>query len=120
MVELRQLPDHPRRRQGITNQGEAPMKKFLMLAYGYEEPTPDVMQAWGAWFAKVGDRFLDSGSPLGAGLQVTTSGSTDLSGDASPITGYSILSAESLEEAEQLLEGLPIIDSVRLYEARSM
>jgi hypothetical protein len=96
------------------------MKKFLMLAYGYEEPTPEVMAAWGAWFAKVGDRFLDSGSPLGAGREVTPSGSKDLSGDASPITGYSILSAESLEEAEQLLEGLPIIDSVRLYEAMSM
>ena len=77
-------------------------------------------EARGKWFAKVGDRFLDSGSPLLAGREVTTSASNDLSDDASPITGYSILSAESLEKAEQLLEGLPIIDSVRLYEPMSM
>ena len=91
-----------------------------MLSYGYEEPTPQVMEAWGRWFAKVGDRFLDSGNPLDAGRAVTTSSSTDLSGDPSPITGYSILSAESLEEAVKLLEGLPIIDSVRVYEAMPM
>ena len=96
------------------------MKKFIILCYGYEEPTPAVMEAWGNWFASVGSKFVDSGSPLGPGREVTKSGARDLSPDASPITGYSIVSAESIEEAEKLLEGLPIIDSVRVYEAMSM
>ena len=38
----------------------------------------------------------------------------------SPLVGYCILNAESLQEAESLVRGMPIIDSVRSYEARSM
>ena len=83
------------------------MKKFLMLHYGYEEPTAEVMAAWQGWFAKVGDRFADMGSPLGNCLEVTK-------------TGYSIISADSREDAKRLLEGCPIIASVRFYEAMSM
>jgi hypothetical protein len=38
----------------------------------------------------------------------------------SPLTGYCILNAESLEEAESLVRGMPIIESVRVYQAHSM
>ena len=96
------------------------VKKFLMLHYGYEEPTPQIMAAWGAWFAKVGDHFADMGSPLGDGLEVTKSGQRDLSPATGAATGYSIISAESRDEAERLLEGCPIISSVQLYEAMPM
>lgn len=96
------------------------MKTFLMLHYGYEEPTPEVMAAWQGWFAKVGDRFADIGSPLGNCLEVTRTGTRELSPDTGAATGYSILSAESREEAERLLEGCPIISSVRLYERMAM
>jgi len=96
------------------------MKKFLMLNYGYVEPTPEIMGAWMAWFAKVGDRFVDSGNPLGNCLEVTKTGRRELSPDMGAATGYSIISAESREEAERLLEGCPIISSVRLYEAMAM
>jgi hypothetical protein len=96
------------------------VKKFVMLYYGYEEPTAEVMGAWQAWFAKVGDRFVDSGNPLGDCIEVTKTGSRDLSPDQGAATGYSIISAETREEAVRLLEGCPIITSVRLYEAMAM
>jgi hypothetical protein len=96
------------------------VKKFLMLYYGYEEPTPEVMDAWQRWFASVCDRFVDSGNPLGNCLEVTKTGSRELSPDQGAATGYSIISAESREEAERLLEGCPMISSVRLYEAMAM
>ena len=38
----------------------------------------------------------------------------------SPLTGYCIINADSLEEAESLVRGMPIIESVRVYEAHSM
>jgi hypothetical protein len=38
----------------------------------------------------------------------------------SPLVGYCILNAGSLEEAESLARGMPIIESVRVYEAHSM
>jgi len=96
------------------------VKKFLMLHYGYEEPTAEVMAAWQSWFAKVGDRFVDLGSPLGNCLEVTKTGRRELAPDTGAATGYSIISAESREEAERLLEGCPIIASVRLYETMAM
>ena len=96
------------------------MKKFLMLHYGYEEPTAEIMAAWQGWFAKVGDRFADIGSPLGSCLEVSKTGRRELSPDMGAATGYSIISADSRADAELLLEGCPIIASVRLYEAMSM
>jgi hypothetical protein len=96
------------------------VKKFVMLYYGYMEPTPEVMGAWQRWFAKVGDRFVDSGNPLGDCLEVTRTGRRELSPDQGAATGYSIIAAESREDAERLLEGCPIVTSVRLYEAQTM
>lgn len=96
------------------------MKKFLMLSYGYVEPTPEIMSAWMAWFAMVADHIVDSGNPLGNCVEVTATGSRDLSPDQGAATGYTILSAENREEAERLLTGCPIIASVQLYEALPM
>ena len=96
------------------------MKKFLLLFYGYMEPTPEIMAAWQSWFASVGDRFVDSGNPLGDCLEVTSAGSRRLSPDEGAATGYAIVSAESLEDAQRLLEGCPFITSVRLSEAMTM
>jgi hypothetical protein len=96
------------------------MKKFLMLSYGYTEPTPDVVAKWMAWFEKVGGSVVDSGNPLGHCREITPTGSRDLTPEMGAAAGYTILSAESMAAAEKLLEGCPIIDSVRLYEALAM
>jgi hypothetical protein len=96
------------------------MKKFLMLSYGYIEPTPEVVASWMAWFEKVAGSIVDSGNPLGNCREITKTGSRDLTPAMGAAGGYSILSADSMEDAERLLEGCPIIDSVRLYEAFAM
>lgn len=96
------------------------MKKFIFLFYGYEEPTPEVMKAWEGWFAAVGDKFVDSGSPFRGGREVTRAGSKTLTPEMSPATAYCIVNAESIEDAEKLLDGCPIIDSVRIYEGVTM
>lgn len=97
------------------------MKKFVVLTYGFTPPTEDVQQAWGAWFAAAGPQLVDPGSPFGRGVELTTAGRSDLTLDSpSPLVGYCILNAESLAAAEQLVSTMPIIDSVRIYEAQSM
>jgi hypothetical protein len=54
-------------------------------------------------------------------VEVTSGGRADLTLESpSPLVGYCILNAENLQEAESLVRGMPIIDSVRIYEARSM
>jgi hypothetical protein len=84
------------------------------------EPTEEIMGAWQRWFASIGDRFVDSGNPLGNCLEVTKTGTRELSPDMGAATGYSIISAESREDAERLLAGCPIVASVRIYEAMAM
>jgi hypothetical protein len=97
------------------------MKKFLVLTYGFTTPTEEVQQAWGSWFASMGSRLVDPGSPFGRGTEITETGRTDLTLESpSPMVGYCIMNAESLEEAEELVQSMPIIESVRVYEAQSM
>ena len=96
------------------------MKKFVILNYGFETPTPEIMKAWMDWFAAVGPHMVDSGNPFSMGREITKDGSRDLPLEPTSITGYCIVNAESLDDAQKLLEGCPIIDSVRIYEAASM
>ena len=97
------------------------MKKFVVLTYGFVPPTDEIKQAWGAWFASVGSKLVDPGSPFGRGREITKNGESDLTLEsASPITGYCILDAENLDEAEALVKDMPIIEGVRVYEAMSM
>jgi hypothetical protein len=97
------------------------MKKFLLLTYGFVPPTDDVQQAWGKWFSSVGSRLVDPGNPFGRGVEITRDGRTDLTLDSpSPLVGYCILNAEDMQEAESLVSSMPIIESVRIYEAHSM
>src|SRR5664279_5772136 len=32
---------------------EAIVKKFVLLHYGFEKPTPEIMAAWGKWFESI-------------------------------------------------------------------
>ena len=97
------------------------MKEFVFLFYGYSEPTPEVMEAWNRWFASIDPEVVvDGGNPLGNGREVTPSGARALSAEMGPATGYMILESESMDGAVKLLEGCPIISSVRVYEAIEM
>ncbi len=96
------------------------MKRFVLLHYGYETPTPEIMEAWGNWFASIGDKMVDSGSAFGPGREITRTGTKELPHDTQAITGYTIINAENIDEAEKIAKDCPMITSVRVYEAMSM
>ena len=96
------------------------MKKFVFLYVGFEPPTDDIKEAWSNWFTSIGDKIVDSGNPFRAGREVAPEGTRELSLDNRAITGYSIINAESIDEAEEIAKGCPAITSVRVYEAVSM
>ena len=96
------------------------MKKFMFLHYGYSAPTQEVMEAWGKWFASIGDKMVDPGSPLGSGREISLTGTTELPLGMESLTGYCIFNADNLDEAEKIAQGCPMITSVRVYEAMSM
>jgi hypothetical protein len=96
------------------------MKKFVLMSVGFETPTPEIQEAWGKWFASIADKMVDSGSPLGAGREVTKNGTKELPVGLESITGYTIINAESLDQAEEIAKTCPFVTSMRIYEARSM
>lgn len=95
------------------------MKKFILLHYGFEKPSPEVMAAWGKWFASVADRTVDNGGMWGGAREISKGGTKDLPLGPDSITGYTIIKAESLEEAERLASENPYIASIRVYEVMS-
>jgi hypothetical protein len=97
------------------------MKKFMFLYQGWGDPTDkQVRDAWADWFAEIGDSIVDSGNPFGAGREVTKDGARDLPLEPGSTTGYTIIEAESMDDAEKLLANCPIMTSVHVYEAMSM
>ena len=49
---------------------------------------------------------------------ITKDGTNELPWGADSITGYSIITAESLDEAEKIASSNPFIASIRIYELR--
>ncbi len=88
----------------------------MLLHYGFEKPTPEIMAAWGKWFESVADKSVDQGGFHGGAREISHSGTEDLPMGMESITGYSIIKAESLDEAEKIAQGNPFIASIRVYE----
>ena len=82
------------------------MAKFIYLYSGGQmapsspEEGKKLMDAWMAYFGKLGDKILDMGAPLGKRKSVGGIGQ-------SKINGFTIVAAESLEEAVALTKGHP-------------
>jgi hypothetical protein len=91
----------------------------MLLHVGFEKPTPEIMDAWKAWFASIADRQTEQGGFMG-GREISKSGTRDLPWDMSSITGYNIIEANSLDEAEKIASTNPFIASIRVYELREM
>ena len=96
------------------------MKKFVLLGVGYENPTKEIVDAWMKWFDDIKGYIVDSGNPLGPGKEVTHSGIKELAHDKNAISGYTIINAESMDEAVKIAKRCPIITGMRVYEAMSM
>jgi hypothetical protein len=92
------------------------MKKFMLLMYGFEKPTPEIMKAWTDWFASTADRTVDQGGFHGGAREISAAGTKDLPMGMESITGYTIIEAENLEEAETIARDNPYIASIRVYE----
>ena len=91
----------------------------MLLHFGFEKPTPEIMKAWGAWFESVADRTVDQGGFAGA-REISRAGTKDIPWGMESITGYNIIKAESLDEAEKIAKDCPYIASIRVCEMRSM
>ena len=70
------------------------MANFLLLYSGGAAPTPadrdKIMEQWGGWFGKLGDKVVDAGNPVGHAKNVSDGGSVhDGAVSSPPASGYS-------------------------------
>lgn len=66
----------------------------------------EVMAKWGVWMEKVGSALTDIGAPFGPGSSVVDDGS---SGSPAAMTGYSIVEAADMAEAQGLCDQHPFL-----------
>lgn len=77
--------------------------------FSYRVPTsyvpgrPEVIAAWREWFEGIGTQLVDAGKPVRESTALGHCGADTQPG------GYSIVSAESLEEALTLAKGCPAL-----------
>ncbi len=92
------------------------MKKFVLLHYGFEKPTPEIMSAWGKWFEAMKDNIVDTGGHFSRGREISKAGTRDLPLGLESITGFTIVNAASLDDAGKMAQNNPFIASIRVYE----
>ena len=70
------------------------------------------LDAWGAWFGKLGPAVVDPGNPISPKAKNVSSDGSVHDGGAGPMaSGYSILKADSLSKAVELAKDCPVLRS---------
>jgi hypothetical protein len=99
------------------------MAKFVLVYRGGRLAAPEeqqaVMEAWMNWFGSLGEAVIDPGAPFGQSASIGPDGATSNAGP-SGLTGYSVLSADSLADAATKAKGCPVLSdggSIEVYEA---
>lgn len=116
---------------GAVERGQA-MKKFVVLYFAQHsaqeqmaESSPEAaqegMKAWMEWAGRAGDGIVDMGSPLGSGVEITATGTSEAT---TGVAGYGIIQAEDLAGAQALLDGHPHLmmpgASIQVYESMDL
>ena len=89
----------------------------MLMHFGFEKPTPEIMADWKRWFESIADRTVENIGFAG-GREITRDGSRDLPWGPDSITGCTVINAESLDEAEKIAADNPFIAGIRVYEVR--
>ena len=89
------------------------MANFLLTFHGggpmpaTKEEQDQVMKAWTDWFGALGDSLVDGGNPISGARAISPDGSV-MDATSAP-SGYSILKADSLDQAVTLSKGCPVL-----------
>ena len=86
-------------------------------------PSEESLQKWGAWMESLGNKLVDGGNPITGKKAVLRMGEV-LTSEPDSTIGYSIIKADSLNEAIELAAGNPLANApgceVRVYETGQM
>ena len=89
------------------------MAKFLLVYHGgvgmpeTKAEREPLMAAWGAWFGELGPAIVDGGNPTSQARTIGPDGAVSEGGGSNPTTGYTLIEADSLDEAVIRAKGCP-------------
>ena len=105
------------------------MTKYVLLYTGGGMPETEaeqaaVLAAWGAWYDSLGDGVVDFGNPFTPLAKQIASNGTVTDGPVGAMaSGYSIIQANSLDDAVTMARGCPILKAggqISVYETLEM
>lgn len=97
---------------------------YVLLYSGGRMPESDeeqatVMKAWGSWMHDLGSSLKDGGNPFAPGVAKTISADGAVRDGAGSASGYSIVTADSLDDAVTKAKGCPVLEggaTIEVYE----
>ncbi len=101
------------------------MADYVLLYTGGSMPETEaeqakVMQAWTDWYGQIGAGLKDGGNPFAPAAKTVGGNGSVSDGAPGPLhTGYTIVTADSLEAATTIAKGSPVLKaggSVTVYE----
>lgn len=90
------------------------MPKYILAYHGGSMPaTPEegekVMAAWNAWYGAIGPSLADGGAACGKSMTVNSDASVSQGGGSNPLSGYTVVNADSHDAANAIAKGSPIL-----------
>ncbi len=89
------------------------MSNYVFAYHGGKKPeSPEEgakhMAKWKAWVGGLGDAVVNPGTPLGQSKTVSSGGGSD-DGGSNPLSGFSIVTADSMDAALEMAKGSPFL-----------
>jgi hypothetical protein len=96
------------------------MPRYLLAYHGghvdeSQEGRERVMQEFGKWFAELGERLVDPGNPIARAVTVD-GGTVSDGGGSNPVSGYTVIEADDMDRAIELVKRGPIVQGGRTVE----
>ncbi len=90
------------------------MAEYIIAYHGGKKPeSPEDgarhMAKWKAWVSDLGDAVVNPGTPLGPSKTVSSDGVSD-DGGPNPLSGFSIVKADSMDAAIEMAKACPTLD----------
>ncbi len=91
------------------------MSNYIIAYHGGKKPeSPEEgaknMAKWQAWVGDIGDAVVNPGNPLGMSKTVSSGGVSD-GGGSNPLSGFSIVKADSMDAAIEMVGNCPFLET---------
>ena len=87
------------------------MSKYIFAYHGGKPPeskdgVSKMMNEWKSWLGSLGDALVDPGHPAGPS-KILNGNSVEDSGGSNPLSGYSLIKADTMDKALELAKDCP-------------